>query len=184
MMTAENPPSFEENAEELYENAPCGYLSAMPDGRIMRVNQTFLNLTGHTREELLACRRLQELMTVPGRVFYDTHFALLLRMQGFVKEIACDLLRPGSTPLPVLLNAVQVLNASGQPAMLRITVFDATERRRYEGDLLRARQKAERYAAIVHASADAILSVGADGTVHTWNSGAEQLLGYSAAEAV
>jgi len=32
-----------ETAEELYEHAPCGYLSALPDGIIVRVNQTFLD---------------------------------------------------------------------------------------------------------------------------------------------
>ena len=64
-----------ETAEELYENAPCGYLSALPDGSILRVNQTLLNQLGVERSELVGKRRFQELLTVPGRVFYDTHFA-------------------------------------------------------------------------------------------------------------
>ena len=40
------------SAEDLYENAPCGYLSAAPDGTIVRVNATFLRWTGFTREDL------------------------------------------------------------------------------------------------------------------------------------
>jgi PAS domain-containing protein len=32
--------------EDLFENAPCGYISAQPDGRILRVNHTFLDWTG------------------------------------------------------------------------------------------------------------------------------------------
>lgn len=29
-----------EDLEDLYENAPCGYLSLQPDGRIVKVNRT------------------------------------------------------------------------------------------------------------------------------------------------
>jgi PAS domain S-box-containing protein len=178
------PQLIPESAEELYENAPCGYLSALPDGTIVRVNQTFLNWTGYTRSALLEGRRLQELLTLPGRMFYETHFAPLLRMQGFVNEIACDLLRPNAEPLPALLNSVQILNDAGQPALIRFTVFNATDRRRYERELLLTRRRAEHYATIVKASADAILSVGADGAVQTWNAGAERLFGYAAADVV
>jgi len=44
---------LDDDAEELYEHAPCGYLSCYPDGRIARVNQTFLTWTGYTRDEVL-----------------------------------------------------------------------------------------------------------------------------------
>ena len=44
---------LEDSAEDLYEHAPCGYLSSYPDGRIAKVNQTFLSWTGYAREELV-----------------------------------------------------------------------------------------------------------------------------------
>ena len=155
----------DEDLTDLYENAPFGYISADPSGRIVRVNQTFLNMTGHDRVKLLGGTVFAELMTVPGRVFYDTHFAPLIRIQGFVKEIACDLVRPGQASLPVLINGVQVKDAEGKSLVVRFTVFDATERRRYEADLLGAKKRAEHYAAIVRVSADAIISYGPDGSV-------------------
>ena len=173
----------EETAEDLYENAPCGYLSTLPDGTIIRANQTFLKQTGHSRDALIGTC-VQELMTVPGRVFYETHFAPLLRIQGSVKEIACDLLRPARHPVPVLLNAVQLRDEAGQPALIRFAVFDATDRRLYESDLRLARKHAEHFAAIVKTSADAILSIGADGRVLTWNAGAGRLFGYTTPEAI
>ena len=37
---------LEQSAEDLYEHAPCGYLSTAPDGQIVRVNATFLRWTG------------------------------------------------------------------------------------------------------------------------------------------
>ena len=89
----------DDGADELYENAPCGYLTTRPDGTIARVNRTFLRWTGYDREALLAGRRFQDLLTVPGRIFYETHFAPLLRLQGEVREVAFDLrLEDGGTP--------------------------------------------------------------------------------------
>ena len=169
---------------ELYEDAPCGFLFTRPDGTILRVNQTFLTWTGYTRAELLAVRRFQDLLTVPGKLFYENQYAPLLRMQGFVNEVAFDLLRKGRDPLPVLMNSVQRDNGPGVPTLVASTVFDATSRRDYERELLRARREAEQLAAIVDASDDAILSASADGVIQTWNPGAQRLLGYTPAEAV
>ena len=39
---AEWCPLAAETAEDLYENAPCGYLSTLPDGTIVKVNRTLL----------------------------------------------------------------------------------------------------------------------------------------------
>ena len=36
---------LDDDAEQLYERAPCGYLSTTPDGVIIKVNETFLTLT-------------------------------------------------------------------------------------------------------------------------------------------
>ncbi len=185
-MTAQrppNPPSLEETADELYDNAVCGYLSALPDGRIVRVNRTLLALTGHERETVLATR-VQDLLTRPARDYFETHISALLRLHGTVKEIACDLRCADGTQLSVLMNAIQVCDDTGRAVFLRFTFFDATERRRYEANLLRACQDAERLAVFVAISADAMFRISAHGTVQTWNAAAERLLGYSAAEAI
>jgi phosphoserine phosphatase RsbU/P len=91
---------LEERAEDLFEDAPCGYLSTDLDGTILRVNRTFEDWTGFRREELLGHRRFQDLLTAGGRIYHETHFAPLLRMQGSVREIAVDLVRAdgGSRP--------------------------------------------------------------------------------------
>jgi PAS domain S-box-containing protein len=132
----------EESAEDLYENAPCGYLSTLPNGTLIKVNQTFLTWTGYRREELLG-RRLQELMTIGGKMFYETHYAPLLRMQGFVSEINVDVVHKDGHPLPVLLNTTQRRDAAGKPVLNRTTLFNISDRKRYERELLLARQKAE-----------------------------------------
>ncbi len=138
-----DPGALIETAEELYESAPCGYLSTQPDGTIIRVNRTFLTWIGMDRKDLVGHKCFQDLLNIGGKIFYDTHFAPLLRMQGFVNEIAFDLICADGRQLPVLANTVQKLDAAGRPMVHRITLFNATDRRTYERELLLARRKAE-----------------------------------------
>jgi PAS domain S-box-containing protein len=137
---------LEERAEDLYEHAPCGYLSTLPDGTIVRANHTFIEWTGTSREALLAGRKFQTLLTVGSRIYYETHYAPLLRMQGAVNEIAFDVVRDDGRILPVLANSRQKCDPNGTPLFNRITLFDSTDRRRYERELLLARRKAEQVA--------------------------------------
>jgi serine/threonine-protein kinase RsbW len=134
---------IEESAEELYEEAPCGYLSTLPDGTIMRANRTFLAWTGHAREEVVGQVRFQDLLTTGGRIFHETHIAPLLRMQGAVRELAVDVRRPSADPLPALLNVSAVIDDDGEHVLNRLTLLDATNRRDYERELLRERRRAE-----------------------------------------
>jgi PAS domain S-box-containing protein len=130
--------------DDFFQTAPCGYLIASADGAILEVNQTFLIWTGYTREDLLAGNTFQALLTMPGRVYYDTHVGPLLQMQGFVREIAFELKRPAKPPLPVLLNATLDAAQEGATRLLKLTLFDATDRRQYEREILNARRLAER----------------------------------------
>jgi serine/threonine-protein kinase RsbW len=132
---------LEESAEDLFEHAPCGYLSSAPDGTVLKVNQTFLRWTGYAREELVGVRRLPDLLAPGDRIYFETHLAPLLRMQGSVREIAVEIVRAGGDRLPALVNADLRLDAAGRPAVIRTTVFDATDRRSYERELLQARER-------------------------------------------
>lgn len=141
-------PAFHEEALEddvalLYDRAPCGYLSTTPDGVIMRVNETFLTWTGHRREDLVDRRRFIDLLPVGGRIYHETHYAPTLRMQGVAREIALEIVCADGRRLPVLVNSVLDRNAEGTPLVIRTAVFDATERRRYEREVLAAKRRAE-----------------------------------------
>jgi sigma-B regulation protein RsbU (phosphoserine phosphatase) len=131
----------EESAEDLYENAPCGYLSLAPDGRIVRVNATLCTWLGRTSDDLIG-KRLRDLLNVAGSIFYETHFAPLLRMQGFFEEVALDLAVSDGKAVPVLANAAERRTASGL-LFTRVTMFRAPQRRRYERELVDA-QAAEK----------------------------------------
>jgi PAS domain S-box-containing protein len=134
-----------ESSEDLYERAPCGYLSVLPDCVIGRVNRTFAEWTGFAKADLVGTRRFVDLLTVGGRIYYETHFHPLLCMQREVREIAFDVTCANGDRMPVLVNATQHDYPSAG-LITRITVFDATDRRRYERELLAARKRAEQLA--------------------------------------
>lgn len=144
---------LEDDAEELYERAPCGYLSTTPDGVIVKVNQTFLTFTGYARDDLVGQRTFAELLTGGGRIYHETHFAPMLRMQGAAREIALDIVRADGERLPVLVNSVLVHRDDGSPVVIRTAVFDATDRREYERELLRAKDRAQQSEARANALA-------------------------------
>jgi sigma-B regulation protein RsbU (phosphoserine phosphatase) len=131
-----------EDLEDLYESAPCGYFSLSPEGLIVKVNRTFCEWTGYSKEQLHG-RRLRDLLNVGGRIFYETHFAPLLRMQGFFNEVALDVMTAAGAKLPVLANARERRADNGDLLFTRVTIFLAVERRRYERDLVDARLAAD-----------------------------------------
>lgn len=113
---------------------------------IVRVNQTFLTWTGYRREDLVGRKRFYELLTAGGRIFHETHYAPLLQMQGAVREIALDVICADGRRLPVLINSVLKKDDAGKPLLVRTTIFNATDRKEYERELLIQRQRAEQAA--------------------------------------
>lgn len=159
-MPSEEHPFYAALAEddpiELYERAPCGYVSAMPDGRLVKVNQTFLDWTGYQRTDVVRHRRIQDLLDPGGRIFWETHVAPLLRMQGTVREIATELVCVDGRRLPVFMNVAAQRGDDGDMRMIRAVLFDATERRAYEQELLTERRRAREAEARARALAETL----------------------------
>lgn len=143
---------LDDDVGELYEHAPCGYLSLLPDGTIAKANATFLNWTGYDREDVVGRRRFADLLPVGDRIYYETHIAPMLAMQGRIREIAVELVLHTGERLPVIANGVVKTGEDGRPAVVRIALFDATERRAYERELVAARERADALARILQTS--------------------------------
>jgi sigma-B regulation protein RsbU (phosphoserine phosphatase) len=134
---------LDDDPTALYERAPCGYVSTLPDGTIVKANTTFLTLTGYERDELVGRRTFAQLLTAGGRMYHETHYAPMLQMQGSARAIALDIVCADGARLPVLVNAVLERSDDGRPVVVRAAIFDATDRRGYERELLRAKERAE-----------------------------------------
>ena len=127
-------------AEALYGEAPCGLLVTATDGTILRVNATFCRWAGAEANALLG-RRFQDLLTVGGRIFHQTHWAPLLQLQGSISEVKLDLQRAVGRPLPMVLNAIR--RSHGDRELHELAVFVAEDRHAYERELLKSRKQAE-----------------------------------------
>jgi PAS domain S-box-containing protein len=167
--------AVDDSAEELYEMAPCGYLSTTISGRIVKVNRTLTEWVGYNREELTGGKRFVDLLTVGGRIFYETHFNLLLRMQNAVDEIALDIVCRDGRILPTLINARQKRNQDNEPVLNRFTVFNASERRLYERQLLAAR---DLFRTTLASIVDGVIATDAFGMITFMNPVAEELTGW------
>jgi PAS domain S-box-containing protein len=131
-----------DDLNDLFENAPCGYLSLEPGGKIVKANATFCGWIGHSPDAVIG-KRLHDFLNVAGRIYYETHFAPLLRMQGHFNEVALDFVTGTGERLPVLVNALERKSTSGEVLFTRVTVFNSTDRRRYEQELLAAKAAAD-----------------------------------------
>lgn len=133
----------EDDPVQLYDDAPCGFLSTTSEGTIVKVNATLCRWLGVDRASLVGRSSFVDLLTPGGRIYHETHYAPMLRMHGMVRELALDLLRPDGTRLPVLVNASFERERVDTPSRVRIAVFNASERRRYEHELLAEKRRAE-----------------------------------------
>jgi PAS domain S-box-containing protein len=132
-----------DDGQALYDAAPCALFSTLPTGEIVRANQTFLDWLGVRAEDVVGRVRFPSLLTIGSRIYYETHYAPLLRMQGFVSEIALEVRSPAGRVSPVVASARQVRDADGTPVLIHAALFDATDRRSYERELLEERRRAE-----------------------------------------
>ena len=137
------PHPLRESAEALYEESPCGYLSILLHGEITQVNRTLQLWTGYGADALCGGMRFQSLLTMPSALLFETHCVPLLRLRGFISEIALELKGKDGQALPVLLSAAARRDEAGELRLIRVVVMSAPTRRQYERELVRAREQAE-----------------------------------------
>jgi diguanylate cyclase (GGDEF)-like protein/PAS domain S-box-containing protein len=116
-------------------------------------------------------------VTTPPKNDLDT------RRSGRAALVATGVLAPGLLLAHGLLEGEGDVVAIAVAAAL-IVVLVLARAGRLMVDRTRAQEAAQRLAAIVQSSSDAIYSLAADGTVNSWNGAAERLLGRPAAEMV
>jgi len=144
-------------------------ITSLKDGTILEVNDAFLRALGYQRQEVVG-RSAADLALwadagQPG-VLLQT-----LAEQGEVRDVEVRLKAKEGRELEGLISA-ESIEINGNPFLL--TLFkDISERKRLEADRARL-------AAIVESSDDAIMAVGLDGTIASWNAGAEKMFGFSA----
>ena len=127
------------------EDLPCGVLTTDSKGLILQANSTFCEWAGYGRDEVIGVRRLQDFLTMGGRLFYQTHLAPLLVMQGSVSEVKLDVLHKDRSHIPIVINVRRLLRDGEW--LLKVAAFIARDRDKYERELLLSRKTLEGAAA-------------------------------------
>lgn len=124
---------------ELLANAPAGFVAFRDDGTVTFANATLERLLGRAPGALEGTP-LESILTVPSRIFYQTHFFPMLKLHGRADEIYLTLQGAADT-VHVLANVVRHDDAS--EARNDCVLLPIHERRKYEEELLKAKKSAE-----------------------------------------
>lgn len=68
------------------KNAPCGFVILSNQGEIQEVNDTFLNMTGYGKEDLMH-KHLESFLTIPSRIMFHSLFFPQIRLNGRIEEL-------------------------------------------------------------------------------------------------
>jgi serine phosphatase RsbU (regulator of sigma subunit)/anti-sigma regulatory factor (Ser/Thr protein kinase)/PAS domain-containing protein len=171
-------------ADDRWDGAPCALLTLDRNGTVLEANRTLLGWLGRERRDVVGTVRLQDLLAVGGRIYWDTHLAPVLHVDGRFDEVALELVTP-SGRLPVMMSAVGAPGPEGGSGLTHVAIHSAWERSRYEQELRAARVAAERSAgqsrALQHATAALSGALGVDGVATALLSAAVGPLGARAA---
>ena len=139
----DGPPAHRQAADvaALYADAPCGLLVTNPDGLITHANRTFCDWIGRTGGDIIGLLKIQDLLTMGGRIFHQTHWIPLLQMQGSVAEVKLETVHRDGRRMPMVWNAVRRLRDGA--VTHELAVFMADDRHKYEQELLLERRRAE-----------------------------------------
>ncbi|HET9576466.1 MAG TPA: chemotaxis protein CheB [Usitatibacter sp.] len=138
----------ERRYEDLYNNAPDMYLSIdAPSGRILEFNETFLRMTGFSREDAQAMHALD---LYPDESQDAARECLArIREARAVNDVALRVKRKGAPPIDVTLSATAIFDTAGNVVGSRWVMRDVSARRQAEMELAEAARMREQFLAMV-----------------------------------
>jgi hypothetical protein len=200
-----NPPSSPLPSERLAETLLSeDFLAAVPDamvvvdreGAILQINPQTEELFGYPRGELLG-QKIEVLVPEryrQGHRQFRTHFAAAPQIRRMGAGLDLFGRRRDGSEFPVEISLSPVATKDG--GLVLSAIRDISDQKRIQEELRRVNEELGqrtaqeigeyrgRLASIIDSSEDSIVGKNLDGTIMTWNRGAELLYGYTADEAI
>src|ERR1022692_2245062 len=183
-------------SSELLEALPDAIVAVDREGTIVHVNSQTLALFGYSRGELVG-QKVEILVPESYRPQHHQHretFAETPRTRRMGADLDLYGRRRNGSEFPVEISLSPVSTEKG--TFVLSAIRDISDRKRIAEELRRANEELQRrtteqlgeyrarLASIIDSSEDAILSKGLDGTITSWNNGAERIYGYAPEEVV
>lgn len=124
----------EERFRELFNDAPVGYHELDLDGRIVRVNQTELDILGYTEEEMLG--KYVWKFYVEEEISRQAVLAKIAN-KAVEKNLERTIRRKDGTTFPVLIEQLLLYDRNGTCTGIRTAIQDITERKKSETEINR-----------------------------------------------
>ncbi|MFP8779720.1 PAS domain S-box protein [Hydrogenophaga sp. RWCD_12] len=120
-----------QEAQTLYNQAPCGYHSVGADGTYVMINQTELDWLGYTRDEVIGKKRFRDFVQ-PGHqhVIQDRLKRLIAGEKLDAAEVAMS--RRDGSSFVALLSSTAVVDDNGRFVRTNNTLVDITARKAAE----------------------------------------------------
>jgi len=122
------------------DQAPLLYFTTTDEGTLSDVNDTLCASLLYDRTDLIG-KNVESIYTLATRIFQQTHFYPLLKMQGHAEEIFITLRTKDGDDLPVLLNATRK-TVEGTILYVYAGIV-VRNRKKFEEELIAARKAAE-----------------------------------------
>ncbi len=149
-----NNNSDQHQLQDFFEESLCGFIIADAKGIIIRGNKKVIQWSGYNHEELKG-KRFSDILSISGRIYYETHLWPLLRMQGFFDEVMLEIAHTSGTKLQVLVNASEHHFDKDNPEFVRFTLLKCSDRLRYEQNLRLAKVETDKE--LAHQKANVLL---------------------------